>query len=260
MTRMFAMLYALVAYSVFFAVFLWFVAFVGNIGPVMGFSFPTTIDNAPNEAAPMMAILINLGLVALFGIHHSAAARIPFKAKFAEMLPKSVERSTYVLVASILLAVLMHFWHPITSTVWDVRGTFAEPILWVLFGLGWFILFTSTWLLNHFELFGLQQAYFHGRGDAPPMQMRTPLYYKLVRHPIYTGFFIAMWAAPHMTLGHLTLAAGMTVYILIGIRYEEKDLVAHFGDEYSDYRTKVAPLLPGIGKASSAADGPKAPA
>ncbi|MCM8557926.1 methyltransferase family protein [Sphingomicrobium sediminis] len=251
MARTLALLYALVAYSVFFATFLWFVAFVGDIREVMGLAVPATVDMAPNSAAPMMAAIINIGLVALFGVHHSVAARIGFKDKLTQSLPKSVERSTYVLVASILLAVLMHFWHPIEGSVWDLTGTALETPIWVLFAIGWFILFTATWLLNHFELFGLQQAWMHGRGDIPPMSMKTPGWYKLVRHPIYTGFFIAMWAAVEMSYGHLVLAGAVTVYILIGVNYEERDLVAHFGEDYADYRRKVGAILPGLGKARS---------
>ena len=248
MGRMLAMLYALIAYGVFFATFLWFVFFVGDIREVMGLTVPTTVD-AARFAAPMgVAILVDVGLVFLFGAHHSAAARIGFKDKLTKSVPKSVERATYVLVASLLLAALMWFWHPIDIPVWSVGGTGAM-ILWGLFALGWFILFTSTWLLNHFELFGLQQAAYHGHADGPPaMEMRTPGYYRLVRHPIYLGFFIAMWATPEMSVGHLVMATAMTVYILIGIRYEERDLVAHFGEDYADYQRKVGPLIPGIGK------------
>lgn len=248
MSKALALMYALFAYLVFFLTFLWFVAFVGDIRSAFGIAVPTTVDAARLSAAPGLSIIINLGLVALFGVHHSVAARIGFKAKLTRTLPKSVERSTYVLVASVLLAGLMWFWHPVDHPVWVINGVFG-PLLWGLFALGWFILFTSTWLLNHFELFGLQQAAYHGKPEGPPaMQMRTPLYYRLVRHPIYLGFFIALWATPEMSVGHLVLAASMTVYILIGIRYEEQDLVAHFGEDYADYQKKVGPLLPGIGK------------
>lgn len=252
MTRLLAMLYALVAYGAFFLVFLWFVAFVGNLPPVMGIAAPTTVDAANTASSTGTAIFANLILIAIFGAHHSIAARIGFKDSLTRTLPKSVERSTYVLVASLILAALMYYWQSIPTVIWDVSGSMLGTVLWALFALGWFILFTSTWLLNHFELFGLQQAWHHGDPNGPPaMSMKTPLYYKLVRHPIYTGFFIALWAAPVMSVGHLILSAGLTVYILIGISYEEKDLVTHFGDQYRDYRTKVGSLLPGIGKKSA---------
>ena len=252
MGKALALVYALCAYLVFFLTFLWFVAFVGDIRAVYGIAVPTTVDAARMSAPAATAILIDLGLVALFGLHHSVAARIGFKEKLTRSVPKSVERATYVLVASILLAVLMWFWHPIDAPVWIINGVFdglLNTAIWVLFWIGWVILFTSTWLLNHFELFGLQQAAYHGNPDGPPaLSMKTPGYYRFVRHPIYLGFFIALWATPEMSVGHLVLAASMTVYILVGIRYEERDLVAHFGEDYSEYQKKVGPLLPGIGK------------
>lgn len=248
MGRMLALLYALAAYGIFFVTFVWFVLFVGDIREVMGYAVPTTVDAARLSASTGTAVMIDVALVALFGIHHSVAARMGFKDKLTRTLPKSVERSTYVLVASALLAALMWYWHPINQAVWTTGGTVAAA-LWIFFWLGWVILFTSTWLLNHFELFGLQQASYHGNPNGPPaMEMRTPLYYRFVRHPIYLGFFMALWAAPQMSMGRLVLAGAMTVYILIGIRYEEKDLVAHFGEKYADYKRRVAPLIPGIGK------------
>ncbi|WP_265569705.1 methanethiol S-methyltransferase [Sphingomicrobium nitratireducens] len=248
MTRALALIYALAAYLAFFLVFLWFVAFVGDIREVAGISPPTTVDLAPSSASMGMAILINVALVAVFGIHHSVAARMGFKDKLTRTVPKSVERSTYVLVASLILAAVMYFWHPIDITVWSIGGIGAT-ILWALFAIGWVVLFTSTWLLNHFELFGLQQAWHHGDPDGPPVQkMRTPLFYRLVRHPLYLGFFIALWATPEMSVGHLVLSASLTAYILIGIHYEEKDLVAHFGAQYEDYRRKVGSLIPGLGR------------
>ncbi|WP_265587306.1 methyltransferase family protein [Sphingomicrobium arenosum] len=249
MGRMLALLYALAAYGVFFIVFLWFVAFVGDIREVMGFAIPTTVDAARFSAVPAMAAIVDIGLVALFGIHHSVAARLGFKEKLTRSVPKSVERSTYVLLASLLLAALMWWWHPIPASLWDLTGSALEVPVWVLFAIGWFILFTATWLLNHFELFGLQQAFHHGNpAGVPPQQMRTPGWYRLVRHPIYLGFFVALWSAVEMSAGHLVLSAAMTVYILIGIRYEERDLVDHFGEDYADYQRKVGPLLPGLGK------------
>ena len=248
MGKFLALVYALSAYLVFFLTFLWFVVFVGDIRQVFGFAVPTTVDAARFSASTGMAVIVNVGLVALFGLHHSVAARIGFKDKLPNSVPKSVERATYVLVASLLLAALMWFWHPIDVTIWSVGGIGAT-ILWVLFFTGWFILFTSTWLLNHFELFGLQQAAYHGAPEgSPPMEMKTPGYYRLVRHPIYLGFFIALWATPEMSVGHLVLALSMTAYIFIGIRYEERDLVAHFGDDYAEYQKKVGPLIPGLGK------------
>ncbi len=249
MSRAIALSYALVAYFAFFIVFLWFVAFVGDIRAIGDLvSVPTTVDAARLSASAGTAAIIDVGLVALFGLHHSIAARTGFKDSLTKSVPRSVERSTYVLVASLLLAALMWFWHPIDQVIWSVGGALATSI-WVLFGLGWVILFTATWLLDHFELFGLRQAWRHNHADGPAaMEMRTPFLYKMVRHPIYLGFFIALWATPEMTLGHLVLAAAMTLYIFIGIHYEERDLVANFGPDYETYRQKVGALIPWVGR------------
>ena len=193
--------------------------------------------------------LVNLALIALFGLQHSIMARPAFKARWTRLVPTSVERSTYVLAASIALALLLRFWHTLPGELWDVRGTTAEPIIWAVFAIGWAVLFVSTWLLNHFELFGLQQAWMHGREvPAAAPELREPLFYKYVRHPLYLGFAIAFWATPHMTTSHLVLAAGLTLYILVGIAHEERDLVEYFGPPYEDYRKRVGMLIPGIGR------------
>lgn len=252
MNRTFALAYALVAYLAFFLVFLWFVAFVGDIRSVGNLvTVPTTVDQARLVLPPATAAILDIALIALFGFHHSAAARMGFKERLTRSVPKSVERATYVLVASVILAALMWFWAPIPATVWDISGGALSPLLWGLFAIGWVILFTSTLLLNHFELFGLQQAWNHGAADPPPQMFRTPLFYKLVRHPLYLGFVIALWATPQMTVGHLLLAAGLTIYIFVGIHYEERDLVGHYGAQYEDYRRKVGTIIPGIGRRST---------
>jgi protein-S-isoprenylcysteine O-methyltransferase Ste14 len=230
MQRILALGYALVAYLIFFASFVWLILFTGDLPFAR-------------------AVLVNLGLIALFGLQHSIMARPKFKARWTRFVPPSVERATYVLAASVALILILRFWHTIPGELWDVRGSPAEPAIWVMFGVGWAILFISTWLINHFELFGLLQAWRHGR-DTPTTApvLREPLFYKWVRHPLYLGFAIAFWATPHMTASHLLLAAGMTLYILVGIAHEERDLVAHFGPAYDDYRKRVGMLIPGIGK------------
>ena len=244
MQRILAMGYALVAYLIFFATFLWLVAFAADVA-----IFPTTINDAVNGAPLATALIINIALIALFGVQHSVMARSAFKARWTQMVPASVERSTYVLAASIALALLLWFWHPIEGTIWDVRGSAAEPFIWALFAIGWAVLFISTFLINHFELFGLSQAWAHGQPPNPaPPNLREPLFYRYARHPIYLGFTIAFWATPHMTVGHLVFAAGMQLYIFIGIAHEERDLVAHFGPAYENYRTRVGMLIPGIGR------------
>ena len=236
MQRILVLAYALVAYLIFFATFLWLIAF-----------FPTTVNNAVNGTPLAQALIVDVALIALFGLQHSVMARPAFKARFA--LPPSVERATYVLSAAICLALLLRFWHPIQGTVWDLRGTAAEPILWAIFAAGWAVLLLSTFLINHFELFGLQQAWLHGRPrDEAPPKLREPFFYRYVRHPLYLGFTIGFWATPYMTMSHLLFVLGMQLYILIGIAHEERDLVAHFGPDYEDYRTRVGMLIPGIGR------------
>jgi protein-S-isoprenylcysteine O-methyltransferase Ste14 len=239
MSRAATLLFAVAAYAVFFATFLYLICFVGN-APFA----PLTVDRGP-EAPVATAVAINLLLITLFGIQHSVMARQGFKRAWTRIVPVPAERSVYVLIASLVLIVLFTFWRPIDGTVWDARGTALELPLWVLFFAGWGIVLLSTFLLNHFELFGLQQAWFHMRGrQAEPPTLRQPLFYKWVAHPLYSGFFLAFWATPVMSYGHLLLALGMSAYMLIAIGYEERDLVGHYGDDYVRYRKGVGKLIP----------------
>ena len=241
MSRAATLSFAMIAYAIFFATFLYLIAFVGDLR--LG---PKTVDSGGfSEGAVAAALAVNIGLIALFGVQHSVMARQGFKRAWTRVVPRQAERSVYVLAASAALIVLVMFWRPMPESVWDLRGTaFALP-LWLLFGAGWLVVLVSTFLINHFELFGLQQAWFHvrGREEAPP-QFRQPFFYKMVRHPIYAGFFLAFWATPHMTVGHLLLALGMSTYMLIAIRYEERDLTALFGRDYEEYRGRVGMLCP----------------
>lgn len=247
MSRSLTMLFALVAYAIFFATFLYLIAFVGNIAVV-----PRTVDLGP-AAAPATALAINLGLIALFGLQHSVMARQGFKAWWTRVVPPPAERSVYVLMASAALIILFSLWRPIEATVWSVTNPLAQTILWALFALGWGIVLLSTFLLNHFELFGLQQAWLHMRGrQAQPHELRQPMFYKWVAHPLYSGFFLAFWATPHMTAGHLLLAAGMSVYMLIAIQYEERDLTRYYGEDYTRYRSGVGMIFPRFGRRPSA--------
>jgi protein-S-isoprenylcysteine O-methyltransferase Ste14 len=234
---------SLIVYAIFFATFLYLIGFVGNVA-----GLPMTVDRGPS--APLgSAILTDVALIALFGIQHSVMARQGFKKAWTRTVPEPIERSIYVLLASAVLIILFGFWRPIDGMVWDVANPSARIILWALFGTGWLIVLLSTFLLNHFELFGLQQPWLHLRGQtARPHELRQPLFYKWVAHPLYSGFFLAFWATPTMSYGHLLLSAGMSIYMLIAIRYEERDLVSYYGDAYRNYRSKVGGLIPGIGR------------
>ncbi|MEO5494584.1 MAG: methanethiol S-methyltransferase [Sphingomonas sp.] len=242
-------LYAVIGaaiYLIFFATFLYLIAFVGNIAVV-----PRLIDSGP--AAPVgVALAIDVALIALFGVQHSVMARRGFKAAWTRIVPPVLERSGYVLAASLVLIVLFAFWRPIPQALWVVTNPVGVYVLWALFGLGWAIVLLSTFLINHFELFGLKQVWLNltGRPEGQ-MKFRTPFFYRFVRHPLYSGFILAFWATPVMTVGHLVLALGMTVYILIAISYEERDLVETFGDEYRTYRRATGKLFPGIGRSKA---------
>ncbi len=238
MTRLIAFLYGLVAYTVFLTSFLYAVGFVS------GLVVPKTIDSG--VPAPFVtALLVDLVLLSIFALQHSIMARQGFKRWWTRIVPQAVERSTYVLFASLSLALLCWQWEPMPAVVWQIGNPQIATAVTVLSFVGWFIVLTSTFLINHFELFGLQQVT-NNLADRPmaPVRFRTPLYYKFVRHPIYLGFIIAFWAAPVMSVGHLLFAAATTAYIFIGIALEERDLVAIFGDQYRHYRKEVAMIIP----------------
>lgn len=240
MSRALSLVYAIVCYAIFFATFLYLIGFVGAFE-----IYPKTVDAPPADTAAAMAVIVDIALIVLFGIQHSVMARQGFKRAWTQTVPKPIERSTYVLLASIVLMVMFLFWQPIQTTVWTVSNPIPSDLLRILFWLGWGTVLISTFLINHFELFGLQQAWLHCRGrEAEPPTFRTPLFYKWVRHPLYAGFFLAFWATPLMTAGHLLLAAGMSVYMLIAIHYEERDLIAFHGRDYEDYRGRVGMLFP----------------
>jgi protein-S-isoprenylcysteine O-methyltransferase Ste14 len=244
MARSIYLLFGLVAYLIFFATFLYLVAFVGSLPWV-----PLTVDRGGPASPLPAAIVIDLALIALFGVQHSVMARPGFKARWTRLVPGPIERSTYVLAASLVLILLFLLWRPIPDTIWRAENGVAAAILWVLFALGWLTVLVSTFLISHFELFGLSQVWGHARGTQPaPPVFRQPFFYRHVRHPIYSGFLLAFWATPHMTAGHLLLAGGITVYILIAIRYEERDLVGLFGADYEAYRGRVGMLAPRMGR------------
>lgn len=246
MARALYLLFGILAYAIFFATFLYLIAFVGALpGAPVTVDWrgnPFSIDPGPPLA---VAIAIDLGLIALFGVQHSVMARPAFKARWTRIVPGPIERSTYVLAASLVLVLMFLLWRPIPDTIWRVENAVAAAILWALFALGWLTVLVSTFLISHFELFGLSQVWGHARGGEPaPPVFRQPFFYRHVRHPIYSGFLLAFWATPHMTAGHLLLAAGITIYIFIAIRYEERDLVGLFGADYEAYRGRVGMLAP----------------
>jgi protein-S-isoprenylcysteine O-methyltransferase Ste14 len=245
MARIFYLLFGIAAYLLFFATFLYLIAFVGDLPGV-----PVTVDRGGAVDPAALAILVDVALIALFGVQHSVMARPGFKRAWTRIVPKPIERSVYVAAASLVLILLFLMWRPIPGAVWSVGNATGAAILWGLFGLGWLIVLVSTFLISHFELFGLAQVWSHasGRGEPPAPALRTPLFYRWIRHPLYSGFFLAFWAIPQMSLGHLLLAAGVSVYMLVAIRYEERDLVGTFGDDYRLYRQRTGMLMPRLGR------------
>ena len=244
MGKLIAFLYGIVAYLAFA------VAIVYAIGFVTGLGVPKTIDSG-SAGEPMQAIIINLLLMSLFAIQHSVMARPQFKKWWTRFVPVAVERSTFVLFSSLALMLLFWQWRPIPAVAWQVANPQVAASLVGLSLLGWVLVFISTFLINHFELFGLHQVANNLAGKPmPAVRFKTPLLYKVVRHPIYLGFIIFFWATPVMTAGHLLFAAVTTAYIFVGIALEEHDLLAVFGDEYRRYRQRVSMIVPFLGRSS----------
>jgi len=239
-----ALAYSAVVYLVFFATFLYLIGFVG--GDALAFlGLPKTIDSGASIFPGAPAALVNIGLLLLFGLQHSIMARPGFKAMWTKIVPKPFERSTYVLVTVAVLILLFEGWQPMPAVVWSTGLTTWSWVLVILFFAGFGIVLLSTFLINHFELFGLQQGWFKFKAkEAAAPEFRTPMLYAMVRHPLYMGFLIAFWATPHMTAGHLLFSAIWTAYIFIAIGYEERDLIGIFGDKYRDYMAKTPSILP----------------
>ena len=230
--------YGAAAYLLFLAVFLYLVGFVGGIW------VPRTVDHG--IPAPIgQAVVVNVALLGVFGVQHSVMARPGFKRWWTRFVPASIERSTYVWLSNAVLLLLYWQWRTMPAVIWHVQLPAGRLVVWVLFWLGWATALTSTFLINHFDLFGLRQVYLAAR-EKPytDLDFRTRSLYRLVRHPLMLGFLIAFWSAPTMTAGHLLFAVGMTSYILVAVQMEERDLVAALGDQYRDYRRDVPMLLP----------------
>lgn len=238
MGRILAFLYGLVSYLIFFGTFLYAIGFVGNV------FVPKSIDSGtPGPFVP--SLIVDAVLLGLFAIQHSVMARPGFKKRWTQIVPQPIERSTYVLLASLALALLFWQWRPILDVVWSVENSIGSLVLQVLFWVGWGTVLLSTFLIGHFDLFGLRQVYLYWVQKAyPATGFKTPGLYKIVRHPIMLGFIIAFWATPRMTVGHLVFAAVTTVYILIAVQIEERDLTHLYGDTYREYKREVSMLIP----------------
>lgn len=238
MNRPITISYGAASYLIFLVSFLYAIGFVGNI------AVPRSID--AGVAAPVSeAIVVNMLLLGLFAVQHSVMARPAFKHRWTRIVPGPIERSTYVLLSSLVLLLLFWQWRTMPTVVWDVTWSAGRVGLWVLFWLGWATVLASTFMINHFDLFGLRQVLLAWRGKPySDIDFRSPLLYRLVRHPIMVGFVVAFWATPTMTAGHLLFAAVTTAYILIALQLEERDLVAALGDQYREYRGRVPMLVP----------------
>jgi methanethiol S-methyltransferase len=239
--RSLALAYGLGSYAVFFAVFLYAIGFIGNLW------VPTTLDASP-ETSFATALLINLGLLSLFAVQHSGMARPAFKRWWTRIVPRPVERSTYVLLSSLALVALFIFWQPMGGIVWQLEDGFARTAVYGLYFTGWGIVLLATFLINHFDLFGVRQVWLHFRGrEYTRLKLEEPFLYRYVRHPLYVGWLTVFWAAPTMTVAHLVFAMVTTAYILVAIRWEERDLVAEHGRAYEEYRRRVPMLVPRLG-------------
>lgn len=238
MKRIAIFVYGVAAYLIFLATLLYAVGFVGNLW------LPKTIDSGPTGGLAT-ALVVNLVLLGLFAVPHSVMARPAFKTWWCRWVPVAAERSTYVLVSSLLLALLFWQWRPLPGVVWEVGAPAGQMALWALFWAGWACVVASTFMIDHFDLFGLRQVTLHLRGrEYAPIGFKTPFLYRYMRHPIMTGFLLAFWATPRMSVGHLLFALATTGYVLIGVLLEERDLLRYYGERYADYRRRVGMLLP----------------
>lgn len=238
MARISVLIYGVVSYLIFFLTFLYAIGFIGNIW------VPKTIDSEP-QVGFTTALIVNLALLGIFAVQHSVMARPAFKAWWTKIIPTVAERSTYVLFSSLALILLFYFWQPMGGVIWQVDNQVGQIILYSLFGFGWLLVLVATFLINHFDLFGVRQVYLHFTGkEYTALKFTTPGLYKLVRHPLYLGWFFAFWATPTMTMAHLIFAVATTIYIFMAIRWEETDLISSLGEDYANYRKMVPMVIP----------------
>jgi len=238
--RTLVMLYGVVSYFLFFGVFVYFMGFVGDV------FVPISISSEVGEYSPN-ALMINIGLMLMWGVQHSVMARGWFKEMISSVVPHHVERSTYVLASAIVLAALMYYWQPMEGIIWQVVDETAITVLWSVFALGWVLVLISTFLTDHFDLFGLRQTWlFFVKKTYTNVKFTEHLFYRWVRHPMMLGLFLAFWSLPTMTVGHLVFSIGMSIYVLIGIHFEEKGLAKAIGQPYIDYQQRSAKIIPKI--------------
>jgi len=241
MKRIAAFVYGIVCYGVFFATLLYAIGFLGNFG------VPKSIDSGPNGSM-FTALLIDAALLALFALQHSIMARPWFKRMWTQIVPEPIERSTYVLFSSCALLLMFWQWQPMGGVIWSIEGRIARTVILGLYAAGLLIVLFSTFLINHFDLFGLRQVYLYLTGRKyTQLEFRTPFFYRYVRHPLYVGWLLTFWSAPVMTVAHLFFAAMTTAYILMAIRFEEADLMSMYGDKYRQYRKQVPMIIPALG-------------
>ena len=236
--RVATFIYGVLCYLVFFGTFLYAIGFIGDV------MVPKSIDSG--RTAPLgEALLVNAALLTLFAVQHSTMARPWFKRVWTRIVPKQVERSTYVLLSSLALILLFALWQPIGGVVWKVEQPIVRAVLYGLFAMGFLLVLISTFLINHFDLFGLRQVYLYLRGkEYTQLRFGTPILYRHVRHPLYLGWLFAFWATPTMTIAHLVFAIATTAYIFLAIQFEEKDLIDAYGDDYKRYKQNVPMIVP----------------
>jgi len=242
MKKVSAFIYGVTSYAIFFATFLYAIAFIGNFG------VPRSLD-APVDTAFGLALTIDVGLLAMFALQHSGMARPAFKRWFTKMVPVAIERSTYVLLSSLALILMFWQWRPLGGVLWDIQNPSGQIAMFSVYGLGWALVLFSTFLINHFDLFGLRQVYLNLRNKPyTHLPFATPLLYRIVRHPLYVGWILVVWATPLMTAAHVVFAVGCTGYILGAIQLEERDLMDFHGESYKEYRRRVPMLIPSISR------------